>query len=145
MQRDAKINAFIKQHVESAYRPCGAARLGLRDDPMAVANADCRVIGVERLRVADSLIFLRVTNGNLKAASIMLGKRRQNICWGGCHLRLPISSCESIRRGPAANVIYALMFWFDFRLISHEIKLMPSACYILVFNLALAKLVSVLA
>ncbi len=67
VQRDPEMNAFIKQHVESAYRPCGAARMGRCDDPIAVAGAGCRVIGVERLRVADSLIFLRVTNSNLNA------------------------------------------------------------------------------
>ena len=34
-----------------------------------------RVIGVEGLRVADSSVFPRVTNGNLNAPSIMTGEK----------------------------------------------------------------------
>lgn len=42
---------------------------------MAVVDPECRVIGVEGLRVADSSIFPRVTNGNLNAPSIMVGEK----------------------------------------------------------------------
>lgn len=51
------------------------ARIGRADDPMAVVDPECRVIGVEGLRVADSSIFPRVTNGNLNAPSIMVGEK----------------------------------------------------------------------
>ncbi len=72
---DADLDAFIRAHVESAYHPCGTARMGRRDDPMAVVDPEGRVIGVERLRVADSSIFPRITNGNLNAPSIMVGEK----------------------------------------------------------------------
>ena len=49
--------------------------MGRRDDRTAVVDAECRVIGVEGLRVADSSIFPRVTNGNLNAPSIMTGEK----------------------------------------------------------------------
>ena len=42
---------------------------------MSVVDPECRVIGVEGLRVADSSIFPRVTNGNLNAPSIMTGEK----------------------------------------------------------------------
>ena len=74
-QTDAQLDDFIRTHVESAYHPCGTARIGRRDDPMAVVDPECRVIGVEGLRVADSSIFPRVTNGNLNAPSIMVGEK----------------------------------------------------------------------
>ena len=74
-QSDAALDDFIREHVESAYHPCGTARMGRRDDPMAVVDPDCRVIGVEGLRVADSSIFPQVTNGNLNAPSIMVGEK----------------------------------------------------------------------
>ena len=61
--------------IESAFHPCGTARIGRADDPTAVVDPECRVIGVERLRVADSSIFPRVTNGNLNAPSIMTGEK----------------------------------------------------------------------
>jgi choline dehydrogenase len=72
---DAEIDAFIREHAESAYHPCGTARMGRADDAMAVVDPECRVIGVEGLRVADSSIFPQVTNGNLNAPSIMVGEK----------------------------------------------------------------------
>ena len=74
-QTDDEIDSFIREHSESAYHPCGTARMGRADDPMAVVDPECRVIGVEGLRVADSSIFPRVTNGNLNAPSIMTGEK----------------------------------------------------------------------
>lgn len=75
VQTDDEIDAFIRDHAESAYHPCGTARMGRRDDPMAVVDPECRVIGVEGLRLADSSVFPRVTNGNLNAPSIMVGEK----------------------------------------------------------------------
>ncbi len=75
LQTDDELDRFIKEHAESAYHPCGTARMGQRDDPMAVVDPECRVIGVDGLRVADSSIFPQVTNGNLNAPSIMVGEK----------------------------------------------------------------------
>ena len=75
LQSDAQLDDFIRDHAESAYHPCGTARIGRRDDPLAVVDPECRVIGVEGLRVADSSIFPRVTNGNLNGPSIMVGEK----------------------------------------------------------------------
>jgi choline dehydrogenase len=74
-QTDAEIDAFVRDHAESAYHPCGTCRMGRADDPMAVVDPECRVIGVEGLRVADSSIFPQVTNGNTNAPSIMVGEK----------------------------------------------------------------------
>jgi choline dehydrogenase len=75
MQSDAELDDFIREHAESAYHPCGTCRMGRRDDPDAVVDAQARVIGVDGLRVADSSIFPRITNGNLNAPSIMVGEK----------------------------------------------------------------------
>ncbi|MEM6306913.1 MAG: GMC oxidoreductase, partial [Pseudomonadota bacterium] len=75
MQSDADLNDFIRDHVESAYHPCGTCKMGRVDDPMAVVGPDCRVIGVDGLRVADSSIFPRIPNGNLNGPSIMVGEK----------------------------------------------------------------------
>ena len=74
-QDDTGLDAFIREHAESAYHPCGTARMGAADDPMAVVDPECRVIGVEGLRVADSSVFPRVTNGNTNAPSILVGEK----------------------------------------------------------------------
>ncbi|MER9253764.1 choline dehydrogenase [Mesorhizobium sp. M0598] len=75
VQSDEELDAFIRDHAESAYHPCGTCKLGRADNAMSVVDPECRVIGVEGLRVADSSIFPRVTNGNLNAPSIMTGEK----------------------------------------------------------------------
>ena len=75
VQSDDEIDAFLRAHIESAYHPCGSARMGSVKDRMAVVDPECRVIGVDGLRVADSSIFPQVTNGNLNAPSVMTGEK----------------------------------------------------------------------
>jgi len=75
LQSDVDLDGFIRDHAESAYHPCGTCRMGRADDPMAVVDPECRVIGVDGLRVADSSIFPQITNGNLNGPSIMVGEK----------------------------------------------------------------------
>ena len=75
VQTEEELNAFIKDHVESAYHPCGTCKMGRSDDPLAVVDPENRVIGVEALRVADSSVFPQITNGNLNGPSIMVGEK----------------------------------------------------------------------
>jgi choline dehydrogenase len=75
VQSDEAIDDFLREHAESAFHPCGTCKMGAASDPMAVVDPQCRVIGVEGLRVADSSIFPRVTNGNLNGPSIMTGEK----------------------------------------------------------------------
>ncbi|TJZ94139.1 choline dehydrogenase [Paracoccus gahaiensis] len=87
VQSDAQIDAFIREHAESAYHPCGTARMGAASDPMAVVDPELRVIGVEGLRVADSSVFPRITNGNLNGPSIMTGEKAADHILGRPMLR----------------------------------------------------------
>ncbi len=75
VQTDEELNAFIAEHAESAYHPCGTCRMGRQDDKNAVVDPQGSVIGVDGLRVADSSIFPLITNGNLNAPSIMVGEK----------------------------------------------------------------------
>ena len=75
MQSNEELDVFIKEHVESAYHPCGTCKMGDEKDPMAVVDPTTRVIGVEALRVADSSIFPQITNGNINGPSIMVGEK----------------------------------------------------------------------
>lgn len=74
-QSDADLDAVIREHAESAYHPCGTCRMGRRDDPHAVVDPQGCVIGVDGLRVVDSSVFPRITNGNLNGPSIMTGEK----------------------------------------------------------------------
>jgi len=75
VQSDEQIDDYIRDHVESAYHPCGACRMGSPDDPLAVVDPECRVIGIERLRIADASIVPMVTNGNLNGPCLMIGEK----------------------------------------------------------------------
>ncbi|MEF3046979.1 choline dehydrogenase [Pseudotabrizicola sp. L79] len=75
LQSDEEIDSFLRDHAESAYHPCGTARMGRASDPMAVVDPECRVIGVDGLRLADSSVFPQITNGNLNGPSIMVGEK----------------------------------------------------------------------
>ncbi|MES2548725.1 MAG: choline dehydrogenase [Pseudomonadota bacterium] len=92
VQDDIQLDDFLREHVESAYHPCGTARMGRASDPMAVVDPECRVIGVEGLRVADSSIFPQVTNGNLNGPSIMTGEKAADHILG--RTPLPASNLE---------------------------------------------------
>ncbi|MFZ2100372.1 MAG: GMC oxidoreductase, partial [Oricola sp.] len=92
VRTDDELNDFIREHVESAYHPCGTARMGRADDRNAVVDPECRVIGVEGLRVADSSIFPRITNGNLNAPSIMVGEKASDHILG--RTPLPAENAE---------------------------------------------------
>lgn len=88
VQSDDALNAFIMEHVESAYHPCGTCKMGDASDSMAVVDPECRVIGVSGLRVADSSIFPQITNGNLNGPSIMVGEKASDHILG----RAPLPS-----------------------------------------------------
>ena len=70
-----EIDDFIKQHVESAYHPCGTCKMGSKSDPLAVVDEECNVIGLQNLRVVDSSIFPNITNGNLNGPTIMVAEK----------------------------------------------------------------------
>jgi choline dehydrogenase len=72
---DEAIDAFVRDHVESAYHPSCTCKIGSDDDPMAVVDAELRVRGIEGLRVVDSSVMPSVTTGNLNAPTIMIGEK----------------------------------------------------------------------
>lgn len=82
LQTDAQIDGFIRAHAESAYHPCGTCKMGAVDDPLAVVDPQTNVIGVKGLRVVDSSIFPKITNGNLNGPSIMVGEKASDLILG---------------------------------------------------------------
>lgn len=75
----AELDEFVRAHAESAYHPCGTCRMGRTSDPFAVVDPGCRVIGVDGLRVVDSSIFPRLTNGNLNAPTLMVAEKAADL------------------------------------------------------------------
>ena len=79
---DAQIDIWVRKNVESAYHPSCSNRMGSKDDPLAVVDADCRLIGLKGLRVVDSSIFPSIPNGNLNAPTMMVAERAADIILG---------------------------------------------------------------
>ncbi len=79
---DEAIDAFIRAKAETAYHPSCTCKMGRRDDPFAVVDSEARVIGVERLRVADASIMPSITTGNLNAPTIMIGEKVADMVLG---------------------------------------------------------------
>ena len=72
---DDAIDAWVRANAESAYHPSCTCKIGADDDPMAVLDPECRVRGIEALRVVDSAAFPTVTNANLNAPTVMLAEK----------------------------------------------------------------------
>ena len=51
-------------------------------DPGAVVDTDCRVIGLDGLRVVDASIFPTVPYGNINAPTIMVAEKAADIILG---------------------------------------------------------------
>ncbi|HIP79040.1 MAG TPA: choline dehydrogenase, partial [Kiloniellaceae bacterium] len=73
VQSDQEIDAFVRQHVESAYHPSCTCKMGT--DPMAVVDGAAQVHGLEGLRVVDASIMPDIVSGNLNAPTIMLAEK----------------------------------------------------------------------
>jgi choline dehydrogenase len=79
---DEAIDAFVRDHVDTAYHPSCTCKMGSPADPSAVVDPETRVIGVDALRVIDSSIMPSITNGNLNAPTIMLAEKAADMIRG---------------------------------------------------------------
>ena len=81
------VDAWVRQNAETAYHPSCSCRMGAAGDARAVVDPECRVRGIDRLRVVDSSIFPTITNGNLNAPTIMVAEKAADIVRGKTPLR----------------------------------------------------------
>ncbi|MGB0468383.1 MAG: choline dehydrogenase [Pontibacterium sp.] len=82
VETDEQIDAWVRDNVESAYHPACTCKMGADNDPMAVLDSQCRVRGVNALRVVDSSVFPTLTNGNLNAPTIMVAEKVADMILG---------------------------------------------------------------
>jgi choline dehydrogenase len=75
VQTDAEIDAWIRASSETIYHPVGTCRMGVAGDPMAVVDAECRVMGLKGLRVVDASVMPTLVGGNTNAPTIMIAEK----------------------------------------------------------------------
>jgi choline dehydrogenase len=59
VRTDEEIDRWIRQTLETCYHPVGTCRMGAADDPGAVVDPECRVRGIDGLRLVDASIMPR--------------------------------------------------------------------------------------
>ena len=80
VQSDSELEAWMRETCHSSYHPCGTCRMG--KDEMAVVDSECRVRGVERLRVADASIIPVIPSANLNCPTMMIGEKAADLIAG---------------------------------------------------------------
>ncbi|MBX9598912.1 MAG: choline dehydrogenase [Burkholderiales bacterium] len=68
-----ELDSYIREKAETAFHPCGSCKMGY--DEMSVVDAECRVHGLESLRVIDASIMPLIVTGNLNAPTIMIAEK----------------------------------------------------------------------
>lgn len=74
-----EIDAYLRGGIHSSYHASGTCRMAGANDPLAVVDPCCRVIGVEGIRVADSSIMPEIPSCNLNAPSMMIGEKAADL------------------------------------------------------------------
>ena len=70
---EADLLAYARQVGQTSYHPVGTCRMG--SGPDAVVDAQCRVHGVDGLRVIDASIMPFIVSSNTNAPAIAIGER----------------------------------------------------------------------
>jgi choline dehydrogenase len=86
VQTDAEIDAWIRRSSETIYHPVGTCRMGVAGDAMAVVDAECRVLGLQGLRVVDASVMPTLVGGNTNAPTIMIAEKVSDAIRGRAYL-----------------------------------------------------------
>lgn len=80
VESEADVEAFIRRKAETIYHPVGTCRMG--SDPDSVVDTECRVRGVDGLRVIDASVMPSLIGGNTNAPTIMIAERMADVIRG---------------------------------------------------------------
>ncbi len=72
---DAALLDAFRQNATTIFHPVGTAKMGRREDAMAVVDARLKVIGLDGIRVIDASVMPTVTSGNTNAPTMMIAEK----------------------------------------------------------------------
>ena len=71
---DEMLDDWLLEHCADTQHPVGTCRMGAADDPRSVVDPDCRVIGVEGLRVIDASIMPENVRANTHLSTVAIAE-----------------------------------------------------------------------
>jgi len=74
MGSEAALQEYVRATVTTQFHPCGTARMGPAEDPMAVVDHYCRMRTIPNLRVVDASIMPNIPRANINLTCIMIGE-----------------------------------------------------------------------
>ena len=75
-----ELREAVRRHSQTLYHPVGTCAMGIGDQ--AVVDPQCRVLGVEGLRVVDASVMPTVPRGNTNAPTIAIAERAADLILG---------------------------------------------------------------
>jgi choline dehydrogenase len=87
VQADEAVDAWVRRNVETCYHPVGTCRMGT-DPKESVVDDECRVHGVEGVRVVDASVMPTIVSGNTNAPTIMIAEKLSDLIRGRTPLPL---------------------------------------------------------
>ncbi|MBL8580846.1 MAG: choline dehydrogenase, partial [Rhizobiaceae bacterium] len=82
VKTDAEIDAWVRAKMDTGYHPVGTCKMGSPNDATAVVDPECRVCGVDGLRVVDASVMPTIVSGNTNAPTIMIAEKASDLIRG---------------------------------------------------------------
>ncbi|WP_238875882.1 GMC family oxidoreductase [Achromobacter xylosoxidans] len=96
VRSDDEILHFCREYGATIFHPSGTAKMGPREDPMAVVDERLRVHGVSGLRVVDCSIMPTLVSGNTNVPVVMLAERAADFILQDLHAARPRAQAQPV-------------------------------------------------
>ena len=73
-EEDSRLEEWLLAECNEFWHACGTCRMGAPEDPRSVVDPECRVIGLESLRVVDASVMPEVPRANTNLTAIMIAE-----------------------------------------------------------------------
>lgn len=80
VRSEEALENWLRETCHSSYHPSGTCKMG--QDEMAVVDSECRVHGIDRLRVADASVMPVIPSANLNCPTMMIGEKAADMIAG---------------------------------------------------------------
>jgi 4-pyridoxate dehydrogenase len=81
-ESDAEIDAHVRKIGATAHHPLGTCKMGVDSDDTAVVDPECKVRGIDGLRVVDAAVMPDLVGANINATVLMIAEKMADIIRG---------------------------------------------------------------